>query len=51
MTLGISEVVQYLFETSLRVTSQKTIWRVNIVFFTAVLLVNEMWSTTNYDRN
>lgn len=49
---GINKAVQHLFETSLKVTSHKTIYVVNILF-TAVLLllVNEVWSNTNYDGN
>lgn len=51
--LGISDVVQQLFETSVKVTPHKTIYRVNIIPFTAVLplLINGICSTTNYDGN
>lgn len=52
-TLGIHEVVQQLFQTSVKVAPHKTIYSVNIILFTAVLplLVNEICSTTNYDGN
>lgn len=52
VTLGIQEIVKHLFEALLKVSSHKTIYRVNILLFTAVLLllVNELWST-NYDEN